>query len=186
MLFKEKEHVCFSKDGKSPKFQHVIHSLCCTANLKKGFHIQRSLHSIFASIFMHLKSCFFFPLELELYSEHTCVYEPLVKPFKINKHSTSSSPCCIERQHSLHCHIGERNVETLKHHLHHALPVLQGVHGCFSQQDGMVFRIHKQLLESVIPNLKRKLSVKVMSSSKTAEKENYKRSVAAALLNFKE
>lgn len=68
---------------------------------------------------------------------------------------TSRPPCSVERQHRLHGHVGEGNIEALEHDLHHALAVLRGVHGRLGEQDGVIVWIHAQLLEGVMPNLKK-------------------------------
>lgn len=54
---------------------------------------------------------------------------------------TGGSPGCIKCQHCLHGHIGEGNIETLKHDLHHALTVPQRVHGCLCQQNRVILWI---------------------------------------------
>lgn len=59
----------------------------------------------------------------------------------------------VERQHRLHGHVGEGDVEALEHDLHHALAVLRRVHGRLGQQDGVIVRIHAEPLERVMPNL---------------------------------
>lgn len=71
---------------------------------------------------------------------------------------TSGSPSCVKCQHCLHGHVGEGNVETLKHDLDHALAILQRIHGCLSHQNRVILQIHVQLLERVVPNLKPKQS----------------------------
>lgn len=66
---------------------------------------------------------------------------------------TGAASCCIQRQHRLHGHVSEGNVETLEHDLHHPLTVVQGVHGCLRQQHRVILWIHTQLLERVVPDL---------------------------------
>lgn len=69
---------------------------------------------------------------------------------------TGGSPGRVEREHRLHGHVGEGNVETLKHDLHHPPAVLQRVHGRLGQQHWVIVGSHAQLLEGVMPNLKGK------------------------------
>lgn len=103
------------------------------------------------------KSC------LKIYSAKHKAHTVYVDPS--NDQVTSCSSCCVKCQHCLHGHVGEGNIERLKHDLHHALPVLQGVHSCLCQQDRVILWIHAQLLERVMPNLKSKVSFKSVRKS---------------------
>ena len=67
---------------------------------------------------------------------------------------SSGTARCIQRQHSLNCHIHRWYIEGLKHDLRHSLTIRLGVQRGFRQQDWMLFRSHTQLVvEGVMPNL---------------------------------
>ena len=69
-------------------------------------------------------------------------------------HDASRSSRGVQRQHSLDVDIHSRAVECLEHYLGHLFPVSLWVQGSLSQQHGVLFGGHSQLIvKRVVPNL---------------------------------